>query len=71
MGLNTAQILTIPITDGSKTYYVKNGVVDISANGLVYINGTWYYMTAGEWNLSYNGFVKHVDKKWYHVKMEL
>lgn len=49
-------------------YCVKSGIYDPTQNGLTYYGGTWYYVTGGEWNREFNGYVQHVDGQWYYVK---
>ena len=33
---------------GGTTYYVKNGIVDFTANGFTYCNGNWYNLSGGK-----------------------
>ena len=46
-------------------YYVKNGVVDFSANGIVNVNGTKYYVKKNKVQTSYTGIVSTSSASYY------
>ncbi len=46
-------------------WYIKNGVVDFTANTVAKNKYGWWYVTGGKVDFSYNGFGSNSNGKWY------